>query len=32
MKKDGFELYKEVKKNPTLKFAFLTAYEYIDKQ
>lgn len=33
MKKDGFELYKEIKmKNPTLRFVFLTAYEYIDKQ
>ncbi len=33
MKKSGFELYKEMKKkNPTLRFVFLTAYEYIDKQ
>jgi CheY-like chemotaxis protein len=33
MKRSGFELYKEMKrKNSTLRFVFLTACEYIDKQ
>lgn len=33
MKKSGFELYEKMKeKNPTLKFAFLTAYDSVDRQ
>lgn len=33
MKRSGFELYRQIKeKNPTSKFAFLTAYDNIDRQ
>jgi CheY-like chemotaxis protein len=33
MKKSGFELYEKMReKNPTLKFAFLTAYDNVDRQ